>query len=95
MTIATYAHVHDLVTRSEFTSTSEDYKYKVSLYKDGLVDTFVGSYTGYADGNRAGKSLNTTKGSKYYFVISAVNENLSMTPYSIEGTGSVDHVTVD
>ena len=78
----------------EFTDSDE--KFRVTLYHDGFFDTAVGSYVGKADNIYGGKTFSgIEKGDKYYFEITPINENLSMTPRHLKGYGKVSNVTVN
>lgn len=82
-------------TGDEFTDSNE--KFKVTLYHDGFFfDSAVGHYIGKADNIYGGKTFtDIKKGDKYYFEITPVNENLSMTPRHLKGYGKVSNVTVN
>lgn len=94
VTIGTTASVYDRSEREEFTSSSDTYAYTVKLMKYS-TGSMVGSYTAYSDGTRYGQSYSVKKGDKYYLEIVAVNRNLKLTSYQIDGTGYVKNVTVD
>lgn len=65
------------------------------LYHDGLLDTEVGRYYGYADNIYGGlKFDNIKKGDKYYFTLAPTNEDFHRGPYCFQGYGDVSPVTV-
>ncbi len=92
ITIETSAQVYSSTEDNYFNSSSDDYKYGVSLIKDGIIDTPVDYYQAYSNGNAKSKTFNVQKGSKYYIEIYAVNKNLKMTSYYISGEGTASNI---
>ena len=70
--------------------------YRITLYKDTLFPSQVGSYSGRANGNTVSEEFHVEEGSTYYFVIT-IDEptDFHLTSYYLEGDGRVYPVTVE
>ena len=75
--------------------TDSSVEYRVTLYKDGIFDTKVGSYTGCADDNMASLEFDVEQGKDYYFVIDVLDPNFNNGPLWLCGLGRVTDVTVN
>lgn len=91
--IDTSAYIYNRDTKQ--TSTDSSKKFHLALYHDGIFDTYVGGYYGYADGVYGGLTFNNLEaGDKYYFVLYPDDPNMSRGPYMFTGSGQVTGVTV-
>lgn len=77
------------------TSTDNSSEFCLVLYHNGIFDTEVGRYYGYANNIYGGLTFNNIKkGDKYYFTLSPTNGNFHLGPYYFQGSGDVSPVTV-
>lgn len=70
-----------------------DRKYTITLYRDGLIDTKVGTLTAYSDWMDYSATFSVKEGKTYYFKVE-VTTSLMSTPYTMIGHGNVSNITL-
>ena len=88
------AKLYNVATGTYTTNGSEFFT--ITLKKDGwLFDSTVGTLQARTNGSDFKADFTgIDSGSKYYFVLTPVNENLGMTSYYISGSGTISPVTL-